>query len=504
MNTPRSIVRGPAALCLLLIVLPLTGCWFSHGVSRDRAASVDPKSLESIVWPQRDMEIVRDIAEATPERIFRYRITDPDLASERILIAAETPDFVVHRQQLTEHGLFRIAEQPPDESGMGSFHEVFEGFIPSAFFVSSLTLRPQEVIEERLASRAQSRSELEGAEQTDIAIRSQIESGIAISLPSIDDPESVRGIVLYFRGLMSTEYEEAFSQQIVDSDWAVIRIGTHSKINSPRDAKVSARFEEHRERSKELMEQAKAELGDENYGWLGADRIIAINRQVNEELPYLRPGFELADQRDAAEIGMEIAQAVDDTLAENAYAAEAAIDAVIAMHPRFADIPVAVVGCSAGAMVAPAVAERLGDRVDALVLIGGGADIMRIDRDSTMGSFRRLEIYGEDENLINDELWERVHHAYRDSVQLDPLVLGPRLRHIPTLIIRAGFDKWVPASTGSELVRAFGKPDRDWHPGGHQTLFYFLKGRAPRVLRWLDRNTPEPALESERPATVAP
>jgi len=504
MSHPRLIVRAIAALCFVLSILPLSGCWFSHGGSRSRATSVDTRSLEPIVWPERDLETVKFIAEATPEQIFRYRISDPVLASEWILNAAQTPDFVVHRKQLTEHGLFRIVEQSPDESGIGSFHEMFEGFIPSAFFVSSRTLRPQEDIEERLASQAQPRSVPKGAEPTDIAIRSQIESGIAISLPSIDDSESVRGIVLYFRGLISTEYEEAFSQQIVDSDWAVIRIGTHSKIDSPRDANVSARFEENRKRSRELMEQAREELSDEDYGWLGADRIIAINRQVNEEFPYLRPGFELGDQRGITEIGMQIAQAVDDTLAENAYAAEAAIDAIIAMHPRFGDLPVAVVGCSAGAMVAPAVAERLGDRANALVLIGGGADLLRIDRETALKGYRRLRIFDAEDSEIQSPDWRAVHESYLDAVELDPIKLGPRLREVPTLIIRAGFDKWVPASTGSELVRAFGKPDRDWHPGGHQTLFYFLEGRAPRVLRWLDKNTPERVRESERAATVAP
>jgi hypothetical protein len=115
---------------------------------------------------------------------------------------------------------------------------------------------------------------------------------------------------------------------------------------------------------------------------------------------------------------------------------------------------------------------------------------------------RNLSVFVSEQDEAPDDVWEKVHESYLEAVQLDPIKLGPRLRHIPTLIIRAGFDKWVPASTGSELVRAFGKPDRDWHPGGHQTLFYFLEGRAPRVLRWLDRNTPEP--EPIRAATVAP
>lgn len=131
-------------------------------------------------------------------------------------------------------------------------------------------------------------------------------------------------------------------------------------------------------------------------------------------------------------------------------------------------------------------------------MIGGGADVMEIDRATALDGSRRLRVFGLDDAEVADPAWEAVHRAYLNSVRFDPIVLGPRLRHIPTLVIRAGFDKWVPASTGSELVRAFGMPDRDWHPGGHQTLFYFLAGRAPRVLRWMEKNTPEPA------ATVAP
>ena len=137
-------------------------------------------------------------------------------------------------------------------------------------------------------------------------------------------------------------------------------------------------------------------------------------------------------------------------------------------------------------------------------MIGGGADVMRIDLGTALEGSRRLRLFDAEDAEIDGDVWDAVHASYLESVQLDPIKLGPRLRHIPTLIIRAGFDKWVPASTGSELVRAFGKPDRDWHPGGHQTLFYFLEGRAPRVLRWLNRNTPEPALEAGRTSTVAP
>lgn len=454
------------------------------------------------------MEEVRVLAQRTPERVFALRIVDAEAVSEEVKAQAETPVIAVHHVQVTEHGLLRVFERVADDSSdpMASVVDVFvRGPKPNARFLSSrdaVSLKSEKDIRNFFSAPA-------GSEFTHNVKLLQLQEGVRVALPQIEAPSEVRGIALYFNGLISTKYEEAFASRIDESDWVTIRIDTVSGVRTERD---SLRKQRNADRNRWLQRRME-DLASESTDPTGDARSIyelveatheETQRELEEALPQLRRGFTLQDPSDATSVGQQIAAAVDDALAENAYAAEAALDALMAMHPQLAGVPVVVVGCSAGAIVAPAVAEHLGDRVDAMVLVGGGADLLKIDRETSLESSRRLGVFVSDQQEVAKADWRMVHEAYRDSVQLDPLVLGPRLRHIPTLIIRAGFDKWVPASTGSELVRAFGKPDRDWHPGGHQTLFYFLEGRAPRVLRWLNRNTPEPALEAGRTSTVAP
>lgn len=504
MSHPRLIVRGIPALCLFLSALPLSGCWFSHGGSRDRTAGVDLQSLEPIVWPQRDMEIVRNLAEATPDQVYALEIVDSELASDETKAQADAPVYTVHRVGLTDRGVLRVFDRVADDASdpLGSFAGLFSlGPDTNAWFLSS---RDAEPIQSRDGIRNYY-AVPEGAAFTHAGRLLQLEEGVAIALPEIDDPASVRGIVLYFNGLISTKYEEAFASRIDESDWVTIRIDTVTGVRTTRDALREQRSDERSRWIQRRMELVASESPDPASARKSmSEEIENTRKELDEALPQYRRGFTLSDPSQAESVGRQIAEAVDDTFAENAYAAEAALDALLLMHPKLSEVPVAVVGCSAGSIAAPAVAARLADRIDALVLVGGGADLLRIDQETSLERSRRLGVFVAENEEVTAEEWGLVHEAYLQAVQLDPITLGPRLRHIPTLIIRAGFDKWVPASTGSELVRAFGKPDRDWHPGGHQTLFYFLEGRAPRVLRWLDKNTPEPVRETEQAATVAP
>ena len=295
----------------------------------------------------------------------------------------------------------------------------------------------------------------------------------------------------------------------MDSDWLVIRVGTHTDVVTPRDERSRQRFEEQSLRQKQLIQEFRDGQDPDDPA---SRRVFApipqIFLQVLEELPPVSRGFDVSTGANLASVGEQIANAVDSAFAESAYAAEAALEHYLDAHPELRDLPIAVLGCSAGAISSPAVAarldERCGEQLSAIVMIGGGADLMRIDRRTALAGSRQLRLFNEDDVELKGDTWDAVHEAYLEHVQLDGVAAGPRLRRVPTLIIRAGFDAWVPASTGSKLVRAFGTPDRDWHPGGHQTLFYFLEGRAPRVVRWLNRNTPEPVSAAERVSTVAP
>lgn len=502
MNTPWLIVRLSLFLVLMVCPLKLGGCWFSQAETRSRASTSVPS--EPVVWPVRAMEDVRALAERTPEQVFALRIVDAEAMSDEVKAQADTPVFAVRHVQVTEHGLLRVFDRVADDPSdpMASVVDLFvRGPKPNARFLSSRDAVPPKN-EEDIRSFFRAPAGVEFTHEVDLL---QLLEGVRVALPQIEDPSEVRGIALYFNGLISTKYEEAFASRIDESDWVTIRIDTVSAVRTTRDA---LRKQRDAERSRWIANRTEA-IASENPDPISAARSIyeqveETRNELDEALPQLQRGFTLQEFSEPSTVGMQIAAAVDDAIAENAYAAHASLEALLSMHPELVEVPVVVVGCSAGAIVAPAVAEFLGQRVDAIVLVGGGADLLRIDRKTSLESSRRLGVFVSEQEEASDEQWQAVHHAYRDAVQLDPIKLGPRLRHIPTLIIRAGFDKWVPASTGSELVRAFGKPDRDWHPGGHKTLFYFLAGRAPRVLRWLDRNTPEPVLDTERAATVAP
>lgn len=404
----------------------------------------------------------------TPSVVYRDKIINAEAYQARYGRTEPIVDREVLDEVLVGQGVLRFVQAPIRES---------RGLPVRPRFLTSHSMRSDEEIEREITNFTRFYSDDMPSHITFDAKRFQLDEGMRIEFPEIDPAMDYRGVILHLTGLIVTEQERAFIDRFVESPWLVVVLSTDSMIQTPRD-------------------QLRMEREFQRMRTGGAER-----EQIGPIIPF---GFDVDESLPAAEVGRQIARTVDNTFAENAYAAEAALEYLYGEHPRLEGLPVTVIGCSAGAITAPAVAARLGDSVDALVMIGGGADLLKIDRTTSLDWSRRLRVFVTEQDEAPDEVWNAVHEVYLESVQLDPIKLGPRLRHLPTLIIRAGFDNWVPASTGSDLVRVFGKPDRDWHPGGHQTLFYFLEGRAPRVLRWLDRNTPQPTPGAGRASTVAP
>ncbi|MFG0329362.1 MAG: hypothetical protein ACF8PN_05620 [Phycisphaerales bacterium] len=197
-----------------------------------------------------------------------------------------------------------------------------------------------------------------------------------------------------------------------------------------------------------------------------------------------------------------IARMIDEHLADRVYAAQAGLNYARLAYPTIPRDRVAVVGVSAGAIAAPAVAARLGDSIDAAVLIGGGAPFYRIMRESPVGrarfDVRIAEADGEpDENgaveyrnrapsAAEHRLLER--QAVRNA-QLDPYHLAPQLRRIPTLQLHAQFDAIVPASTGRTLYERLGKPEQWSYPVGHLGLMVMINLEADRIAKWVTRAT---------------
>jgi predicted esterase len=198
-----------------------------------------------------------------------------------------------------------------------------------------------------------------------------------------------------------------------------------------------------------------------------------------------RGAFMVCDEAAAANIGRVIASEIDDAVASSAYAAEAAIEYIDAHRPDLQGVPVVLMGFSAGALVAPTVAVRLHERLDAMVVIGGGANLFEVALQSKFKDGGvRLRC---DKKKPSQELVAAVDRAYLEASKLDPYHTAPLVRDIPTLQVHAKKDTWVPAHTGELLYERLGRPDRLSISAGHELLFYRLPGQRRRIADWVER-----------------
>src|SRR5690606_18867956 len=165
-------------------------------------------------------------------------------------------------------------------------------------------------------------------------------------------------------------------------------------------------------------------------------------------------------------------------------------------------------GCSAGAICGPTIAAGLGDRVQAVVLIGGGADILRISQTNgvtnaglAFGALDPIEGGYQPRKLTSKEL-DQLSTQYLRMSRLDPHHTAPALCATPTLMLHATLDKIVPARCGRLLYERLGRPERWTFWLGHSLLFWRLPAYAGSVARWVDAAAPpSPALP--RPAAPA-
>jgi pimeloyl-ACP methyl ester carboxylesterase len=194
-----------------------------------------------------------------------------------------------------------------------------------------------------------------------------------------------------------------------------------------------------------------------------------------------------------------IAAYVDGGIAPYALASEAALE-LLGETGVAGDCPVVVVGCSAGGLLAPAVACRLEEvhpgRVRAMVLVGAGANAVRIGQESgfTNGGIN-LHFLSERRGKVVKRRASRdqrraVAEAYEGFTRLDPAVLAPRLRGLPVLMVHARGDEIVPAATGDRLWELLGRPDRRSYFFGHELLFWMLPGERGAIAAWVDARVP--------------
>ena len=214
-------------------------------------------------------------------------------------------------------------------------------------------------------------------------------------------------------------------------------------------------------------------------GWAVIGLYPAVLFQADPQL------FAIKTREDIDAVSHRIAGMTDDSLAEGVYAAEAVVEDARRRHPEMERLPLVVVGFSAGSFFVPAVAARLGDRVDAAVLVGGGENVLENSQRSTFtdGGVKVTWFPGA---TAKDH--RRLFEQYFAHARLDPGKTASALRGVPVLQVHAAFDTIVPADTGRRLYHDLGRPTRLDILLGHIGLFWSLPAHRRFIADWVDKH----------------
>lgn len=212
-------------------------------------------------------------------------------------------------------------------------------------------------------------------------------------------------------------------------------------------------------------------------GWA----VLVINASTARR--FEEPVFLDADA-DPTPAAKRLARIIDNRVAEIAYAAEAGVEFVTKQHANLRAVPIVIVGFSAGALTAPATAEILRDRVAAIVLVGGGANLLDISQRSSLTN-GGIEVIWRDKKSPPESV-KKLNDAYVAQSKLDPYAIGPRLTGIPVLMLHGLVDDIIPTDTGDLLYERLGKPERLSYPLGHRGLFWLLPSQSGRIADWID------------------
>lgn len=185
--------------------------------------------------------------------------------------------------------------------------------------------------------------------------------------------------------------------------------------------------------------------------------------------------------------GEAVARAMDDCLAEEAYAVEALLEYLEATRPELPRRPLVLIGASGGALAAPAIAARLAGRVDAAVLIAGGANLFEITQFSSRTG-GGLEI-GWPPGGPTGEMIAAISERYLARSRLDAAHSACFLANVPAVVFDGRFDRIVPARCGDLLYERLARPERIRFFGGHAIVFWRLPGYAEWIRDWVRRAT---------------
>lgn len=515
-RTNRAFPTLTLALVTVL-ALPVAGCW-----TVTPAASPDgPRAAGDIAWPERDMARARAALSATPRAIEAPRarsVVEPRPAPPAPAAPAPPappsaagpaappgasvafPEFEV-AAALRGQGLVRVIDartfdieftgtprvpgSPPGEGGPVA--KVTRRTVDTMYrFVSFSTLpnRPATLSElatltvmragqaarEVAAERRNRPSDADAGRGADV-----LWEGLAMHLKR--PPGTPRGLIVHLGGSNTGELEGRFLDVLLARGWAVLSMPF---VGIPGGEATVYAVQTAGRTPSDLYTVIDTPSTKPFLTPLGESARLAINLPGTAEV-FATP----------ADFGARVAAITDDRLAEVAYAVEAILAHVEEADPALARLPRVLVGCSAGAMAAPAVAARIPGRFAACVLVGGGANLLDIALRTSFAEARPRIRWATDRDE-SDQRREAVE-AYLSRVALDPVRTAPALRGTRSLVIHATFDAIVPSARGLDLWEALGRPERWNFTGGHLGLFVLLPDQAEPVHEWLVENVPPAA-----------
>lgn len=196
--------------------------------------------------------------------------------------------------------------------------------------------------------------------------------------------------------------------------------------------------------------------------------------------PPLELSVDRPEQIDA--VAGQLAAAVDTRLADVASQVRRLLAQQHQKEPDSPERPLVLGGVGLGACLVPAVAARLGESVDAAVLVGGGASLFEI---VLAGSLATDGVDLQVGALTPAQL-AYFGDVYLAESRLDPYHTARFLGGKPVLLVHARFDEVVPHWTGDILHARLGSPKRLRVLGDHEDLLDELEERAGWIVAWAE------------------
>lgn len=420
-----------------LVMVLAVAAWTGLGGGCVARLAGEPDRLEHFAtyrvppedWPARDTAKLDEIVRETPRQITNL-VLDGTVPRDEI-----SPDLV------------RAAERPQaritynKRFGVGIIRAIrFRDQRPTLRFVSYSKLddRPSDQRAPRFLERTRRwlerylKENVPGVKPTDEKTLALVYEGTQLRLR---EPEHRRpiGLVVHMAGLGSMEYEQPVINELLARGWAVLRIATPSV-------------------------------------WWYESKPVVIKSAEEIE-----PTAE------------RLARTLDDLVAEPAYAAEAALEYLAERRPDIPQKPLVMFGCSAGSLASPAVIARMPDKFSAAVLVGSGANLLKLSQmsDLTDGGIRLMWADG----VGNASERARLYDTYLMDSHLDPYHTARTMTDKPVLMVQAALDSTVSASLGDLLWERLERPERWVFTGGHRLLFWRLGDQAKAIADWIDKAT---------------